>query len=293
MLGIPDTKYKAYKNFKQRILEPSQKSINNKTDIYFSFDEIKTGRKITDLKFKIKSNPKNKSQLPKKFRAVKEDIEIIHILSDLGINHKTANDLLDQYPHKRILQNIDYVKQQNKDNIDNLAGYIVKAIKENYHHNDQQSQQNLFELKQQDKIEEDTLREERLQKQYKTLKESEITSNLKHQFDDFRTQAIIQFMEHNSYKLKTMRKDIEDYYTIEKNTAVPDELIQKNKKKIIALISKINFIGLKLYLIKKYIEHDLASDLEFFCEENGYKVKVSFDKGGNTIIQLLGKITSK
>lgn len=48
--------YLVYQNFKNRIILQAQKELNDKTDIKFDFEEIKTGRKVTSLRFFINSN---------------------------------------------------------------------------------------------------------------------------------------------------------------------------------------------------------------------------------------------
>jgi plasmid replication initiation protein len=48
--------YAQYNDFKRKIIEKSQKELEKLTDINFDFEEIKTGRKVTSLKFYIKSN---------------------------------------------------------------------------------------------------------------------------------------------------------------------------------------------------------------------------------------------
>ena len=55
-----ETIYPLYANFKQKLLIPTQKELKKLSDIYFEFEEIKTGRKVTSLKFYIHSN-KNKT----------------------------------------------------------------------------------------------------------------------------------------------------------------------------------------------------------------------------------------
>lgn len=47
-----ENSYKRYSNFKQRILLKSIKEIHEKTDLSFDFEEIKTGRKVTKIRFK-------------------------------------------------------------------------------------------------------------------------------------------------------------------------------------------------------------------------------------------------
>jgi plasmid replication initiation protein len=62
MLGIKGKSYDVYQNLKNKIILQSQKELNKKTDINFEFEEIKTGRKVTSLKFYINANKtKNKA----------------------------------------------------------------------------------------------------------------------------------------------------------------------------------------------------------------------------------------
>lgn len=47
--------YPKYNDFKRYILERTQKELNKISDITYNFEEIKTGRKVTKIKFHIKS----------------------------------------------------------------------------------------------------------------------------------------------------------------------------------------------------------------------------------------------
>lgn len=59
ILGISNSKsYLAYKGIKQRILEISKREINEKTDLTISYSEIKKGRKVDSVKFKITQKEK-------------------------------------------------------------------------------------------------------------------------------------------------------------------------------------------------------------------------------------------
>ncbi|MFD0768975.1 replication initiation protein [Bacillus sp. CGMCC 1.60114] len=55
--------YPNYANFKQRVLKPSQKELNQKTDISFEFEEIKSGRKVQKIRFIIRSQKRKDSDL--------------------------------------------------------------------------------------------------------------------------------------------------------------------------------------------------------------------------------------
>jgi len=59
LLGIDD-KYSKYNNFKTRVLLSAQKEINTKTDIDFSFSEIKSGHAVSCIEFDIFINKENK-----------------------------------------------------------------------------------------------------------------------------------------------------------------------------------------------------------------------------------------
>ncbi|PGU35086.1 initiator RepB protein, partial [Bacillus cereus] len=55
--------YPNYANFKQRVLKPSQKELNQKTDISFEFEEIKLGRKVQKIRFIIRSQKRKDTDL--------------------------------------------------------------------------------------------------------------------------------------------------------------------------------------------------------------------------------------
>jgi plasmid replication initiation protein len=64
MLEIPRS-YQYSSHIKKLILKKAQSEFETYTDIVFDFEEIKSGRKITHLKFLIKPNPKKVKPKPK------------------------------------------------------------------------------------------------------------------------------------------------------------------------------------------------------------------------------------
>jgi plasmid replication initiation protein len=54
-LGLLDTEYTAMNNFKNRVLEPSIKQINDHTDIQVHYEQHKMGRTISSFSFKFKN----------------------------------------------------------------------------------------------------------------------------------------------------------------------------------------------------------------------------------------------
>ena len=51
-----ETVYPLYADFKRKVILQTQKELEKLSDIWFDFEEIKTGRKVTRLKFYIHSN---------------------------------------------------------------------------------------------------------------------------------------------------------------------------------------------------------------------------------------------
>lgn len=84
MLGIAD-KYEKYAQFKLRVLNQAKKELDKKEGLTFEFEEIKQGRKVTELIFHINTKEKQLS------------FEDIDSSNDENIFMKEAKLLLDNY----------------------------------------------------------------------------------------------------------------------------------------------------------------------------------------------------
>lgn len=62
-LGLDENGYQMYSDFKRKVIVPSMKEINEKTDISFDFKEIKEGRKVISLRFFIQSKSLGKQEI--------------------------------------------------------------------------------------------------------------------------------------------------------------------------------------------------------------------------------------
>ena len=56
VLGLESHQYTLYGDFKKRVILPAQRELGSKTDIAFEFEEIKTSRAVTKLRFRILPN---------------------------------------------------------------------------------------------------------------------------------------------------------------------------------------------------------------------------------------------
>jgi len=140
--------YPAYGNFKQRVLLPSQKQINKKSDITFEFQEIKQGRAVKEIKFFIKPKDSiiqplpvpisksienevlNTEELEKDLFVVSKDdiVAIKNLAKDLGfkVPNKTIQNWLD-YGKRNVIQVMESIRDNYK--IENPIGFITYKLK--------------------------------------------------------------------------------------------------------------------------------------------------------------------
>lgn len=54
-LGVDETAYPVFKEFKKYVLKPLIDAVNERTDLHLSYEPVKTGRKLTHLKFTVRA----------------------------------------------------------------------------------------------------------------------------------------------------------------------------------------------------------------------------------------------
>jgi plasmid replication initiation protein len=140
--GIEATQYKKFNNFKKDILERAKREINEKTDILIDYEEIKTSRKITSIKFTIKPNPKYNQTEIEKIQLKKADIiqkelrsELVFIerMSEYGFSKQTAKKLLEGHGEEVLENALKAVNLQvQKSNVKNPKAMLLTAIHEKW-----------------------------------------------------------------------------------------------------------------------------------------------------------------
>ncbi|WP_251434345.1 replication initiation protein [Sutcliffiella horikoshii] len=132
-LGIETSKYKQYGHFKSKVINVALEELKLKTDLSFTFEEHKTGRKVTSLTFYI-INHKNtlvKKIDPNKVPIEYKESEHYKGLLELGIDEEKVKYLINTYKKEQIQRNIEYVRSR-KTPIDNVGGYLFNAIKKDF-----------------------------------------------------------------------------------------------------------------------------------------------------------------
>lgn len=139
-----DDEYPLYGGLNQKVIAPAIKEINKLTDYEISYMPKKTGRKITDIVFKIKV--KNKSKI-KQIKPKKKDIEtdavpaewsedqnvVYNELVALGIAKDASKQFISNKPLEEIRINVDYAKeQQATGKVKNMSAYLYQSINNDY-----------------------------------------------------------------------------------------------------------------------------------------------------------------
>jgi plasmid replication initiation protein len=136
-----DNIYPKYNDFKRKVIEQAQKELKALTDILFDFEEIKTGRKVTAIRFYIKSNIKKKqNENDEVCAALQERIDE----EDAGKLQKVINvcegDIDNLVNAKKLLDaaggNMGIIKEKHEmskhTNYDDYMGWMIAAIKEDW-----------------------------------------------------------------------------------------------------------------------------------------------------------------
>lgn len=154
VLGIRVHQYKKYNDLKKDILESTQKEFKAKSDIYFEFDEIKCGRRVSAIRFhiftkKLIEAPINNTliqpildfPLPEAHVNMPLD-KLMAIVPEQHRAKKTIQTALEAFEKKH---GFDYVKRNilysNAKAARSYAGFLSNALKEDWGHDWELEQQ--------------------------------------------------------------------------------------------------------------------------------------------------------
>lgn len=140
--GIKDSQYAFVKDLRLYVVDIAVREINDRSDIFVSWEPVKTGRKITGFVFIIQKNPN--AEAPDPIRDDPAFARIFARLSRHGIKTEEARALVLAYAQddpERLEFSCSELERRTKggEKIENPAGWLVQAIKADY-----RPQQSLF-----------------------------------------------------------------------------------------------------------------------------------------------------
>jgi hypothetical protein len=141
LLCIEKGEYSRYSNFKNRIILGAQKDLKKYTDLEFTFDEIKRGRKVHSIVFHIYENSANVDPLASLGMAegiVTSSVQRGELFNECypkvseWVSGESLSRWIFTYPKLQIQNGIDYTlaKLKEGEKIENIGGYLLAMIRE-------------------------------------------------------------------------------------------------------------------------------------------------------------------
>lgn len=132
--GVPvGTEMSEYKIFKRDILKPSIVEVNLLTDVEVELVEIKSGRKVVELQFKVGEKKQGQLELPP---SPVLDIKTIERLALLGFSQREAEDIFAANEPSFVKVTIEFVEARIANTslppIDSGAAFFRAAMKNRY-----------------------------------------------------------------------------------------------------------------------------------------------------------------
>lgn len=144
LLKLPAS-YSHYASFKRRILLQSQRDLEQHTDLSFEFEEIKTGRKITHIRFLIRpsaSRPAESAAGVKEPSTAERDSLsdctdasplLERLVTEFGLTRPQAAAALRSHSETYIEENLEVVlRRLEKGVVKDVAPYTLKALAEDF-----------------------------------------------------------------------------------------------------------------------------------------------------------------
>lgn len=171
-IGIDDTQYRLYADFKRRIILAAQKELKEKSDVFFEFEEVKVGRSVGKLLFHIFTQPtpaKNitpvsSNKTAKKIEADDGLKELLEILPEEYRNKSSLKKTLLKYlasdGKDYVIRNIIYANDHSDRS--NYRAYLSKSLQSDYglaYQEDQEAKKEVADRQKQTAIREARQRE--------------------------------------------------------------------------------------------------------------------------------------
>ena len=128
--------YSKYGLFRTNVIDTAYKEINSQTDIRFEVEEIKTGRKVTHLKFLIHKKKNNEltaiDEVASTLDDSGSDIKKVMAIIKEPITLLEAKKMLDSAKGDIEIIKVKYMLAEQDNNIKNIVAWMLAAIQMDY-----------------------------------------------------------------------------------------------------------------------------------------------------------------
>lgn len=159
-----EDKYPNFADFKRRVIEPAKKECSKYSDITFSYNPVKQGRKTVALDFIIKRKAGTKDIEAQQKALPVTHSDFVQELLSAGLSEQRISEILDRYKKEEYLKFVwEKTKAQKPKKLDS---FFLKALQDNYYQTNyadlvtqKEKNQKKQELQNQRKAEEQAQRE--------------------------------------------------------------------------------------------------------------------------------------
>lgn len=211
-MGVEEGLYPKYANFKQRVILQAQKELKAESDIYFEFSEIKKGRAVHKIEFRIFWN---KGRAPVEQLTIESVLKEQESLMEFGLSAAVIGKVIEKYSEEQIIRNVVYTKSRMASGkVDSPAAYILKAIEKDYANPINQvakKQDKQEEMLEKLKGDNDAVEKERYERPVEEIENhllevKELKESLGTESDEVRSLIYEQLMGYQLYQERTFDK---------------------------------------------------------------------------------------
>jgi plasmid replication initiation protein len=138
LMGVPAGKYDVFRDFKRRVLDKAVEEVNTYSDLVIESEFVREGRKVIKVRFKLKERAKktrlgsnkNTAQLGEDSSQLKKKL-----LETFRLSEEQIEQLFSEHDTQFILDKIAVIEDSKpfqEGKVQNLAGYLLSAVKNNY-----------------------------------------------------------------------------------------------------------------------------------------------------------------
>lgn len=226
--GVID-KYPQYKNFKQKIIEPSVEQINRFTDLNVTYKEIKLGRKVVELEFTFELKQIECSEI--KSIKLAEDINSSSYVfsAETGVDELSAQtkNLISKYSQEKgdeyVEACINYAKRNAKSNLDKyLADTLTKGWADLEIKKAKNKKKNAIAKVEKVKIEENKKKQEKEQ-------ENLAKSELEHEWNKLLDSEKQNFIDYSNFIIKKHNSKLTTFADLDQKLPLSIFAVTNNK----------------------------------------------------------------
>lgn len=221
IFGICD-KYKNYFDFKKKVVMQAEKELKDQCELYFTFKEVKQGRKIVELVFSIKKNTK-KYLVNETFEDSTEEssvenpfvFEILTLVSEY-VSKDVVEKWFEFYSYEQIKAGVLYsIKENQAGKVKEMAKYLQAMVKTTSIVDEKVK---VEQQQKQKKIQQEKIAESKLEK----IKSDSDKNNFLAQFYDAQNKLVCTMVEKSEVLHKEVLNRLENEYHQEKKALLTE-----------------------------------------------------------------------